>query len=95
MSAVRYGAGRQHVYIRGHNTWEDMVMSRGSSSLVLAETTETLKRLRELRAKAGNLQGRTLIRKRRVVLDEIVFLLSEHSLAEWPTFLGEICNMTE
>lgn len=34
-------------------------------------------------------------RRQREILDEIGFLLSEHSLAKWPSFLEEMCEEDE
>lgn len=76
MSAAQNGAERQHLYVRGFSTYEDIVMVTKSSSSVIAETMETRRKVKELQKQTGFLAGSGSSRWRREVLDKIGSLLS-------------------
>lgn len=61
LSAVFHGPEKQHSCIRCHSTYENMVIGRGSSNRVVAETIEMRRRVRNLQEKAGRLAGRAVV----------------------------------
>lgn len=73
-------------------TYEDTVMGSGSSRGVLAETLETRRTENQFRLLAGSLAGRGFSTGLPKIVDEVDSLLSEHSMANWPSFPKEICE---
>lgn len=67
-------------------------MGRVSSCRVVAETVEMRRRVQTLQEQAGNRTRKNFSRKRRKVLDNTGSLLSDQSLAVWPSFLEEMCG---
>lgn len=63
---------------------------RGSSRRVVAETSETRKKVGAMRAEAAGLVGKRRSTRRQEVPDDIAALLAQQSLAEWVSFLKKM-----
>lgn len=95
MSTVWHGAGRQHLCVRSHSTYETLRMDRKSSSRVVSETMQTQRKIIELQEETERLAGRGRNRKQREIANEISSLLSDQSPAVWPLSSKETCKMLE
>lgn len=69
--AARHGVERQHLRVRCHNTCQSMVKCRGSSGRAAAETTNTPKRVKEMKEADEKVTKRAPARKRGEALDGI------------------------
>lgn len=71
MSTARHGAKEQHLCIRSHSRYKYMVVSRGSSRRVMAETLDKQRMVKELLEKAMIIAGTRPGRSRREVVIEM------------------------
>lgn len=90
MSAAPHRAGGRLPCFGCHNTYEDRVRGRKSSSRVVPKTVDTRGKLREKQAEAASLGRRRGSTRRREVQSEISELLSQQSLAKWLSFLEDL-----
>lgn len=91
-SAVWLDTQRKHLCVRSHRTEKNVLMAKKSSGHVEAETMETRKRVKESKEKTRNLARRGPSREQREVLNGTGSLLSEQSLAKWPSFSENLCR---
>lgn len=95
VSAVGFGAGKQHLFVRCPITHQDTVTGRRTSSHAAAVPTKTLSSIEELQEEARNLAKRSLSRRPREVVDEVGFWLSEMSAPESASLSEKMCESDE
>lgn len=94
MSSTRHGAGKYHPCVRCTIRFEDVLQRRKSRNSFLSATTETHKKVESLKEIARMVKENSQKKKRRWALDEVLNLLSEQCLAEWPSFLADMSGET-
>lgn len=95
MSAAWHGTTRQQSCVRCHSAYKKMVVGKGVSSHVAAETMEKGSKLRELEEETGKLVGRGPSTNLRQILDGTGSPLSGQSRTEWPLFLENMSGGDE
>lgn len=94
-SLVRRRAGESPSCAKLHSTYEKRVTGRKCSSCVAAETTDKRRKIVEMQAEAGGLYGKDRSTRKREIQSRIAVLLSQRFLAEWPSFLEDMCGDDE